>query len=195
MDDLKQRLKNWMLLINGLNEIHQHENGVQSLGSEILRVFLKYTDIDEIVNLGKNTADQTVTKVTFTSMWARTTYYRVKANLKDTSLRFWINEDLVPERLNIATAVRSHVKNRKLYKSWTNMGKSFANPSEMGTPAKLETVADVDALIAMGVTATTPTQSQRSDTAKPPPSLNVHVITLELQLMTFNWFDHSALWP
>ena len=110
MDDLEQRLKNRSLLINGLNERFQNEDGVLGLAAEVLRVFLEYTDIDEIVNLGKNQADQTVTKVTFTSMWARTLYYRARANLQNTGLRIWIHEDLAPEKLKIATAVRLQVK-------------------------------------------------------------------------------------
>ena len=53
MDDLEQRLKNRSLLINGLNEIFQNEDGVLGLAAEVLRVHLEYTDIDETVNLGK----------------------------------------------------------------------------------------------------------------------------------------------
>ena len=159
MDDLEQRLKNRSLLINGLNERFQNEYGVLGLAAEVLRVFLEYTDIDEIVNLGKNQADQTVTKVTFTSMWARSLYYRARANLKNTGLRIWINEDLAPEKLKIATAVRLQVKARKLFKSWTNMGVTFAKISEMGTPAKLETQEEIEALIATGESSKTPTNA------------------------------------
>ena len=36
MDDLEQKLKNRSLLINGLNERHQNENGVLGLGSELI---------------------------------------------------------------------------------------------------------------------------------------------------------------
>ena len=88
-------------------------------------------------------------------MWARTQYYRARANLTNTGLRIWINEDLAPEKLKIAIAVRLQVKARKLFKSWTNMGVTFAKISEMGTPAKLETQEAIDALIATGMTATT----------------------------------------
>ena len=48
MDDLDQRLKNRSLLINGLNERYQNEDGVLGLAAEVLRVHLEYTDIDEI---------------------------------------------------------------------------------------------------------------------------------------------------
>ena len=150
MDDLEQRLRNRSLLINGLNERFQTEDGVLSLAAEVLRVHLEYTDIDEVANLGKNQADQTVTKVTFTSMWARTQYYRARASLRNTGLRIWINEDLAPERLKIAMAVRLQVKARKLFKSWTNMGVTFAKISELGTPAKLESPEDIEALIRTG---------------------------------------------
>ena len=159
MDDLEQRLKNRSLLINGLNERFQNENGILGLAAEVLNVHLEYTDIDEIVNLGKNQAEQTVTKVTFTSMWARTSYYRARSSLKNTGLRIWINEDLAPEKLKIATAVRLQVKARKLFKSWTNMGITFAKISEMGTPAKLETQEEIEALIATGTAAGTVTNT------------------------------------
>ena len=101
-----------------------------------------------------------MTKVTFTSMWARTSYYRARSNLKNTGLRIWINEDLAPERLKIATAVRLQVKARKLFKSWTNMGVTFAKISELGTPAKLETNEQIEALIATGTTANASTTQQ-----------------------------------
>ena len=54
MDDIEQRQKNPSLLINGMNERHQNENGVLGLAYEILHITLGYTDLDEVINLGKN---------------------------------------------------------------------------------------------------------------------------------------------
>ena len=147
MDDIEQRQKNPTLLINGLNERHQSENGVLGLAYVILHLKLGYTDLDEVVNLGKNRAEQTVTKVTFTSMWARNIFYKARANLKNTGLNIWINEDLATERLKLPVAVRAQVKGRKIYKMWASLGTIFAKTSETGEPTKIEKVSDIDALL------------------------------------------------
>ena len=81
-------------------------------------------------------------------MWARNLYYKARANLKNTGLNIWINEDLSSERLKLAIAVRAHVKNKKIYKMWTSLGTIFAKTTETGEPSKIEKAADIDNLIA-----------------------------------------------
>ena len=92
----------------------------------MLKITIDPRDIDEVVNLGLNRAQQTSTKVTFTTLTARNRYYKARGQLKGTKTTVWVNEDLSKGREILARDVRLRLKGNGIYKTWTNMGLIYA---------------------------------------------------------------------
>ena len=147
VDEIDQRYRKMTLVINGLNTQYQTGEGVLGFGRKMLKVNLVPGDIDEVANLGLNRAQQTATKVTFTSLTARNRYYKARGQLKGTKTTVWVNEDLSKGREILARDVRHRLKGNRIYKAWTNMGLIYAKTSENATPAMITKHQDIEELI------------------------------------------------
>ena len=147
VDEIDQRYRYKTLVINGLNTQYQTREGVLGFGREMLNVNFVPGDIDEVANLGLNRAQQTKTKVTFTSLTARNRYYKARGRLKGTKTTVWVNEDLSKGREILARDVRLHLKGNRIYKTWMNMGLIYAKTSENATPARITKHQDIEELI------------------------------------------------
>ena len=156
LDEVDQRRRNYSLLINGLYQQHQTREGVLNFAREVLKINNQPIEIDEVANMGLNKAQQTSTRVTFTSLTSRMRYFKARGNLKGSGLTVWINEDLSKAREILAHNVRLKLKGNGIYKTWTNMGLIYAKTSEEGTPVRIASDRDIEELINSGSLQPTP---------------------------------------
>ena len=123
------------LLAAGLPEELQSVGGIIAYAYEKLNLHMTTTDITNVFKIAETNRGP-LAKIRFSSMAARTAFYKARTRLGPNT-KIWFNEDLTRANEILAYQARQLVLHKYIFRTWTYLGQVFVQRYENEDPMKV----------------------------------------------------------